>query len=117
MQIKKAIVKVPGGMMIIPLLLGAVINTIFPSTAKTFGSFTGALMTGPLPILAVFYVCMGSTIDLKATPYILKKGGTLFVAKLACGAALAFLVLNSFLWASRGWSICRTIRFGNCCVV
>lgn len=78
-------------MMIIPLLLGALINTFFPATAKTFGSFTGALMTGALPILAVFYVCMGSTIDMKATPYILKKGGALFVTKLACGAGMGLL--------------------------
>jgi 2-keto-3-deoxygluconate permease len=91
MQIKRTIEKVPGGMMIVPLLLGAVINTLFPTAAKTFGSFTGALMTGALPILAVFYVCMGSTIDLKATPYILKKGGTLFGAKLLTGAALGLL--------------------------
>jgi len=91
MQIKRTVEKVPGGMMIVPLLLGAVINTVFPATAKTFGSFTGALMTGALPILAVFYVCMGSTIDLKATPYILKKGGTLFVTKLLIGASFGLL--------------------------
>jgi len=91
MEIKKSVERVPGGMMIIPLLFGAIVNTLLPNTAKTFGSFTGALMTGPLPILAVFYVCMGSTIDLKATPYILKKGGALFGAKLACGAGLGLL--------------------------
>ena len=43
-----------------------------------FGSFTGALFTGALPILAVFFVCTGASIDFRATPYILKKGGTLF---------------------------------------
>ncbi|MCG6197498.1 2-keto-3-deoxygluconate permease, partial [Anoxybacillus sp. LAT_38] len=60
MKIKASIERIPGGMMIIPLLLGAVINTVFPGAAKTFGSFTGALLTGALPILAVFYVCMGA---------------------------------------------------------
>jgi len=98
MQIKRTVEKVPGGMMIVPLLLGAVINTAFPTAAKTFGSFTGALMTGALPILAVFYVCMGSTIDLKATPYILKKGGTLFVSKLLAGAAFGLF----FAWLLPG---------------
>jgi hypothetical protein len=33
-----------------------VIATLFPTTPKVFGSFTGALFTGALPILAVFYV-------------------------------------------------------------
>jgi 2-keto-3-deoxygluconate permease len=96
MKIKGSIEKVPGGMMIIPLLIGAVINTFFPTASKTFGSFTGALMTGALPILAVFYVCMGSTIDIKATPYILKKGGALFGAKLVTGACLG-LIASRFI--------------------
>jgi 2-keto-3-deoxygluconate permease len=74
--------------MIVPLLLGALINTLFPDLGKTLGSFTNAWMTGALPILSVFYVCMGATIDLKATPYILKKGGALLGAKLLCGAGL-----------------------------
>jgi len=88
MRIKRSIESVPGGMMIIPLLLGATINTFLPDLGKTLGSFTNAWMTGALPILAVFYVCMGATIDLNATPYILKKGGALLGAKLLCGAGL-----------------------------
>lgn len=96
MRIKASIERVPGGMMIIPLLLGAVINTLFPNAAKTFGSFTGALLTGSLPILAVFYVCMGATIDFKSTPYILKKGGALLGTKLVV-AALVGIIAGQFL--------------------
>ncbi|MGQ7279765.1 2-keto-3-deoxygluconate permease [Brevibacillus thermoruber] len=91
MKIKASIERIPGGMMIIPLLLGAVINTVFPGAAKTFGSFTGALLTGALPILAVFYVCMGATIDFKATPYIAKKGGALLAAKVGTAVVLGFI--------------------------
>jgi len=87
-EIKKAVEKIPGGLMIVPLLLGAVNHTLFPSAAATLGSFTGALMTGALPILAVFYLCMGSTIELKMAPYIIKKGGALFAAKIATGALI-----------------------------
>jgi 2-keto-3-deoxygluconate permease len=94
--IKRTVERVPGGMMIVPLFLGAIVNTLAPGTAKTFGSFTGALFTGALPILAVFYVCMGSTIELKATPYILKKGGTLFLTKIAIAALVG--VLLGRLW-------------------
>ena len=91
MQVKRTIEKVPGGMMIVPLLLGAAINTFFPTIGKTLGSFTNAWMTGALPILSVFFVCIGATIDIKATPYILKKGGALLASKLLCGAALGIL--------------------------
>jgi 2-keto-3-deoxygluconate permease len=91
--IKRTIERVPGGMMIVPLFTGAIIRTLFPDVPKTFGSFTGALFTGALPILAVFYVCMGATIEFKATPYILKKGGALFASKIAI-AAVAGIVLG-----------------------
>jgi 2-keto-3-deoxygluconate permease len=90
--IKRTVERVPGGMMIVPLFLGAIVNTLGPNTAKTFGSFTGALFTGALPILAVFYVCMGSTIELKATPYILKKGGALFLTKISIAALVGALL-------------------------
>jgi 2-keto-3-deoxygluconate permease len=83
--IKRAIEAVPGGMMVVPLLCGALVATFAPGTPQFFGSFTGALFTGSLPILAVFYVCTGASIDLSATPYILRKGGTLFAVKVGLG--------------------------------
>ena len=94
--IKRTVERVPGGMMIVPLFTGAILTTLAPNTAKFFGSFTGALFTGALPILAVFYVCMGSTIELQSTPYILKKGGALFLTKIAI-AAIVGVVLGR-LW-------------------
>ncbi|MFB3162554.1 2-keto-3-deoxygluconate permease [Neobacillus sp. 179-J 1A1 HS] len=92
MKIKATLDRIPGGMMIVPLLIGAVINTLFPNTAATFGSFTGALLTGALPILAVFYVCMGATIDFKATPYIIKKGGALLGTKILTAVVVGIIV-------------------------
>jgi 2-keto-3-deoxygluconate permease len=89
--IKRVIERVPGGMMVVPLLCGAFFATFFAGTASFFGSFTGALFTGALPILAVFFVCTGASIDFKATPYILKKGGSLFAVKVAIGILLGLI--------------------------
>jgi 2-keto-3-deoxygluconate permease len=103
--IKRAIERVPGGMMIVPLVLGAVIVTFAPATAGFFGSFTGALFTGSLPILAVFYVCLGATIPFEALPRIAKRGGTLLATKIIVGI-LAGLVLGHLLGErpiSQGW--------------
>jgi 2-keto-3-deoxygluconate permease len=94
--IKAAIEKVPGGMMLVPLLAGAVLATLAPGTADFFGSFTGGLLTGSTPILAVFYVCMGASIDLRATPYILKKGGALFGSKVLLAVVIG-IVAGQFL--------------------
>ncbi|WP_255945758.1 2-keto-3-deoxygluconate permease [Streptomyces odontomachi] len=97
--IKKSLERVPGGMMLIPLLVGAVINTVHQGTGEFFGSFTGALFSGSLTILAVFYVCMGATIELRTTPYVLRKGGALLVVK-ALIAVVVGIVLGHFLGES-----------------
>ena len=88
LPIKRSIDRLPGGMMVVPLLAGSLVATFFPGTPALFGSFTAALFSGALTILAVFYVCMGASIEFRATPYILKKGGTLFAAKIAVAIAL-----------------------------
>jgi 2-keto-3-deoxygluconate permease len=90
--IKRSLERVPGGMMLIPLLVGAVINTVHPGTGEFFGSFTGALFSGALTILAVFYVCMGATIELRTTPYILKKGGALLIVKAGLAVVIGAVV-------------------------
>jgi 2-keto-3-deoxygluconate permease len=55
-------------MMVVPLLVGAFVTTCSPDTATFFSSFAGALFSGALTVLAVFYVCVGASIDLKSTP-------------------------------------------------
>jgi 2-keto-3-deoxygluconate permease len=91
LPIKRAIERVPGGMMVVPLAFGALLATFAPGTPQFFGSFTGALFSGALTVLAVFYVCMGASIDVRATPYILKKGGALFGVKIAVAVLLGII--------------------------
>jgi 2-keto-3-deoxygluconate permease len=94
--IKRTVERLPGGMMVVPLLAGCIVATFAPDLPKFFGSFTAALFSGALPILAVFYVCMGSTIDLQTTGYIAKKGGSLFAIKILLGVAVG-LIAGHFL--------------------
>jgi 2-keto-3-deoxygluconate permease len=96
LPLKRTIDRIPGGMMIVPLFLGALFKTFLPGTPQFFGSFTGALFNAPLTILAVFYVCMGATIEFNATPYILKKGGALFAAKV--GTAVVLGIVLGRIW-------------------
>ncbi|HET6936489.1 MAG TPA: 2-keto-3-deoxygluconate permease [Candidatus Angelobacter sp.] len=91
MPIKRAIERVPGGMMVVPLISGAIFATVAPHTARFFGSFTGALFTGSLPILAVFFVCIGSTVSVRSIPTLLRKGGALLATKLLLGLGAGLL--------------------------
>ncbi|CAN5596864.1 2-keto-3-deoxygluconate transporter [soil metagenome] len=90
-RIKHAIERVPGGMMIVPLVVGAAITTLAPHTGVFFGSFTNALFTGALPILAVFYVCMGAKISLSSLPRVIRRGGALLGTKITLGLLAAFV--------------------------
>lgn len=94
--IKRTVERIPGGFMLLPLLAGAVTHTFVPHAAQFFGSFTGALFEGALPILAVFYVCVGSAIEVRALPQVVKRGGALLGTKIALGIA-AGVILGHFL--------------------
>jgi len=76
--------------MIVPLAVGAAITTFAPRAGAFFGSFTNALFTGALPILAVFFVCLGAKISLRSLPQVVRKGGALLAAKFALGLAAGF---------------------------
>jgi 2-keto-3-deoxygluconate permease len=105
MKIKATIERVPGGMMTIPLLCGSLLATIAPRAGAFFGSFTGALFTGSLPILAVFFVCMGATISTRSLPLLLRRGGALLAAKVSLGIAAA-VIFGHFLGTqpvAAGW--------------
>ncbi|QMV51485.1 2-keto-3-deoxygluconate transporter [Ewingella americana] len=91
MQIKRAIEKIPGGMMLVPLFIGALCHTFAPDAGKYFGSFTNGLISGTVPILAVWFFCMGASIKLSATGTVLRKSGTLVVTKIAVAWVVAAL--------------------------
>ncbi len=78
--------------MVVPLACGALFTTFAPRTAEFFGSFTGALFTGAIPVLAVFFVCLGSTIPVRALPQMLKRGGALMTAKVGLGIGIGYVL-------------------------
>ncbi|KMT63883.1 2-keto-3-deoxygluconate transporter [Catenovulum maritimum] len=91
MKIKQAVERVPGGMMLVPLFLGALINTLAPDSADYFGGFTKGIMTGVLPILAVWFFCIGASINLKSTGIVIRKSGTLVVTKIGTAWLVAII--------------------------
>ncbi len=104
-RIKQTIEKVPGGMMVVPLACGALITTFAPRTAEVFGSFTGALFTGAIPLIAVFFVCLGSTISVRALPRMVKRGGAMLVTKVGIGIVIGYALghLIGALPIQGGW--------------
>ncbi len=85
--------KVPAGMMVIPLLLGSLIVTIFPN-AFEIGGLTAAVFSsaGTNTLLGAQLFCMGTALSVKDMPKVLKRGGVLLLAKFAIGAGIGILV-------------------------
>lgn len=94
--------RVPGGLMIIPLFLGAITNTFFPQLLE-IGSFTTALFSeGTGALLGLFFFCLGAQLDVRAAPVTLEKGAAILVGKVGIGVAVglsvAFLVPGGTLF-------------------
>jgi len=67
MKIKATIERIPGGMMLIPLLLGAVLNTLAPDTGAYFGSFTNRFWQCGFFVSAHLLIC-GQPVRYYASP-------------------------------------------------
>ena len=96
MHILKTVKKLPGGMMVVPLLLGALTNTFFPQFFE-LGGFTEALFkTGAMALLAAFLFCSGAQISIKEAGGSVYKGVVLLITKVGIGAVLGVLVNHFF---------------------
>ena len=94
--------KIPGALMILPLFLGALINTFAPAILN-IGSFTTALFKNGVPVLiGLFFMCIGAQIQLRAALPAVEKGLVLLLGKylmaVAVGLGVAFLMPDGTLW-------------------
>ncbi len=114
MQIKRTIERVPGGLMVVPLFLGALLNTIdqmhipfimdflkslgvaqFKPGVYEFlriGGFSQWLFKdGALCLIALFLFCCGSQMNLRVGGIAMKKGILLTASKYFTGVGVGFL--------------------------
>lgn len=96
MKILKTIQKVPGGLMIVPLFLAAIINTCFPNILKIGGIATATFSTGALAFIGCNLLCVGAQINPKGVAESLKRGAVLTIAKFLAGFIPAIIVAKMF---------------------
>jgi len=96
MQILKTINKVPGGLMVVPLFTGMIINTFFPHVLK-IGGFTQALSEVGYPtILGMYLFTVGTKMTLRTAPRMLKRGFGIMFAKVGIATLIAVSVGKFF---------------------
>lgn len=90
--------KIPGGLLLVPMLISALINTFAPGFFAGFGGLTEALFTakGSNYIVALVCFCSATMLDLKSISKVLKKQGTLLLAKIILCIVFSFVFMKTF---------------------
>lgn len=96
MKICAAMKKFPGGMMVIPLLLGCVINTFIPQVLEIGGFTTGLFKNGTPALVGLFILCSGATISFKQAGTPLYKGAVLTALKYFIGVITGWVINRIF---------------------
>lgn len=92
MKIIEKMQKMPGGLVIIPLLIAVFINTVFPQFFEIGGFTTGLLKDGQPAMMGLFLIICGSAISVKQVGEPLYKGTVLTIMKFAVGVLLGLAV-------------------------
>lgn len=89
--------KIPGGSLLIPMLISAIINTVSPEFWTTLGGTSNATFKGgSLCIVGIIMFGMGANTNIKTLGAVLKRNGFLALAKLAIGLSFGVLFLKLF---------------------
>ena len=96
-MIMRFLKKIPAGMMVVPMLLGAIINTFIPEVTN-IGSFTTAVFTsaGANTAIGIQLFCLGTTLRVRDMGGVVKRGGVLLISKFVIGAAIGIVVGKAF---------------------
>ncbi|OZM76921.1 2-keto-3-deoxygluconate permease [Pseudonocardia sp. MH-G8] len=94
-QVGRSAGRIPGALMIIPLFLGALVNTFVPQVLDIGGFTTALFRDGIATLLGLFFVCMGAQLRLRATGRTLEKGFAILIGKVGAGVVVGLLVAFS----------------------
>lgn len=84
--------RIPGGLIIVPMLIGVLANTFIPQVLAIGGFTTGMFSTGTSCLLGMFLLLNGAGINVKKIGLPLYKGCVLTLMKFVLGVALGLLV-------------------------
>ena len=96
--------RLPGDIMIYPMIVGLILNTFCPRVFEIGGFFTAATRGGSNAVVAAILLFVGAGISFKSTPGAIKTGIVILIPKLVLAAALglgiAYFFNDNFLGLS-----------------
>lgn len=97
MDIYGAMRKVPGGMLLVPMILFAIINTAFPDLWTSLGSMSAGLFkSGTLTIAGFLLFASGTSINVKGFGQVIRRSAPTTIAKLLISFVFGFAFLYAF---------------------
>ena len=115
-QKKFKVPRIPGDIMIYPMIVGLLLNTFCLQVFEVGGFFTAACRGGSNTIVAAILLFVGAGISFKSTPGAIKTGIVVLIPKLVVAAVLglgvAYFFNDNFLGLS-SVSIIGGITFCN----
>jgi 2-keto-3-deoxygluconate permease len=95
-KILRTVTNLPGGLMVVPLFLGMLVNTFTPNLLK-IGGFTQALTNIGYPtVLAMYLFTAGSKMTLRAAPKMLQRGFGILIAKVGMAILISLSISHLF---------------------
>lgn len=89
----------PGDVIVVPMILGVILNSFFPA-ALGIGGFWTSTIQGTGALVGMFMLCIGATINIKSTGRALKTGAVIISTKvimsILLGLGVAFYMNDNF---------------------
>lgn len=105
----------PGDVIVVPMVLGVILNTFFPQSL-TIGGFWTSTIQGTGALVGMFMLCIGATINVKSTGTAMKIGAVVISTKvimsIVLGLGVAFY-LNDNLFGLSSLAIIGAISVAN----
>ncbi len=95
MKIVDSMKKVPGGIMLIPMLITAVINTFLPDALNIGSASTGLFKTGTMCLIGMILFTAGTQLKIANLPKALARGGVFVLVRTIIDVVVCFVLART----------------------
>lgn len=93
--------RIPGGIMLVPLIVGSLLKTFFPGFLDLGGFTTGLFKSSATPLIALLVLATGAQITLKQSTAVLVKSGLVLTTKTILPGVL--IIIAGYVFGKEGF--------------